>query len=89
VGQRHLAWHGHLAAADHSGIGDAVARGLTGAGGDDGGAGAGEATRWMCVVSRASGRGISGKMVVSWDASSLVKIPRDRVRHNFLCRMTA
>jgi hypothetical protein len=46
-------------------------------------------TQGMGVVSRALGRGLSGKMVVSRGASRLVKIPRDRDRHKCTFRMTA
>jgi hypothetical protein len=70
VGQRHFARHRHVAPADQSRIRDGVV-----------GARKGRvvttavqapvrpATRWMRVVSRASGRAIAGRIVVSRRAS--------------------
>jgi hypothetical protein len=62
MGQRHLARHGHLAAADQSHIGDWVTGGATRPGGDKGGACDG--------VSRTSGSAIADRIVVSGRANT-------------------
>jgi hypothetical protein len=60
VGQGHLAGHGHLSPADQPHIRDRVVR---------------PATRWMRVVSMASGRGSAGTMVASRRANIDVPTP--------------
>jgi hypothetical protein len=47
------------------------------------------ATRWMRVVSMASARDVTGRMVVSRSAVIAVKIPRQLDRHNFTFRLIA
>jgi hypothetical protein len=65
VGPRHLARHGHLAPTDQPPIGNRMVGGAKGPGGDDGGAPPGAAGDAMVrVVSMASARVVSGRIVV-------------------------
>jgi hypothetical protein len=66
VGPRPLARHGHLPTTDQPHVRDGVVRGAKWAGSDEGGTVAGEAVNTVdAVVSRASARVMSGRMVVS------------------------
>ncbi len=80
VGQRHLARHRHLAAADqpHSRdrlVGARHGRVVTNAVRPP----VRPATLWMRVVSRTSARGIAGRMVVSRRAS--IDVPAQETEH--------
>jgi hypothetical protein len=81
---RHLARYGYLTAADHADVGNGVVGGATRPGGDARGARpVRPATRWMRVVSRASARVMSGRMVARGRASIDVPAPGDSRRRRF------